>query len=58
MTITLHWWTVPLTLACVGVLLILNTESEGSYFPMPSWHLAAGGLALFAAACIAVGHWL
>ncbi|MCC6489133.1 MAG: hypothetical protein IT364_16660 [Candidatus Hydrogenedentes bacterium] len=51
MTFTLEfaWWWITVVLVVAAFGFAAMTRSEGSYFPMPSWHLGAALLLLFAA---------
>lgn len=58
MTLTLHWWVLPLALLVSGFVLILFTRIEGNYFLAPTWHLMGGLMLIFAAVCTFIGGWI
>lgn len=61
MTITLHWWMLPLVIFVIGVLwgLKVGNTPEGGYFPMNG---VIGAAIMFIMAVISiaicVGRWL
>lgn len=55
MTLTLHWWMLPLGLLITGAILLPFTRSSGGWFPTESWHLPVGILLIVAALFISIG---
>lgn len=60
MTITPHWWALPLAVALFGlVVLIWPRKSGGGYVDLSGLeNLAVFFLCLVVAVGICVGHWL
>lgn len=60
MTITLHWWALPIAIVLLGlIVLVWPRQSSGGYANLGD----LGGimffvLTLIAAMAICVGHWL
>lgn len=55
MTITLHWWMIPVALVCWGAITLFRAPTAG----FEGIGNAMGAIALFAiAAAICLGHWL
>ncbi|WP_426269162.1 hypothetical protein ACN9MB_13125 [Dyella kyungheensis] len=57
MTITLHWWMLPVAILLVGFFIAWRHEDQGGYMPDLTGAAAVLGSILFAGA-ICLGHWL
>lgn len=59
MTITLHWWLIPVVLALVGVALILWPYEDNGPFDLTKVFHVIIAIALFAVAlAVLIGHWI
>lgn len=61
MTLTLHWWMIPLAILVIGIgfaIKIFNTEESGMFPMNPIIGVFSALATITIAAAICIGHWL
>jgi len=58
MTITLHWWMIPMVLAIAGVITFVWPSRSGDFGVGAFFQAIAGTALIFMAIAFCLGHWI